>query len=101
MRQQPRVQRLRRHGEHVVRLAGQVDGSTACWALALVAEAPPRAQIVIDLSELTGAEAFGVEVFVRGLRRLTRDRCVRIAGLPRHLDVLAYLADSLSGQHAT
>jgi anti-anti-sigma regulatory factor len=96
-----RIRKRQREGQHVIRFEGEVDGSTACHALDVIARTPPDGRdLVLDLSALTGVEAFGVEVLSRGLRRLARQRRVRILGAPHLLPVLNSLAESLRAQYA-
>jgi anti-anti-sigma regulatory factor len=96
-----RIRRRQRDGQHVVRFEGEVDGSTACHALDVLARTPPDGrELVLDLSLLTGVEAFGMEVLSRGLRRLARERRVRILGAPHLLPFLNTLAASLRAQYA-
>src|SRR5206468_549644 len=75
----PRL-RIRRRvvdGRHVFRLEGDLDGSTACHALDVVARAPRDGrELEIDLSAVRLTEGFGLEVLSRGLSRLARQRSV-------------------------
>jgi len=96
-----RIRRRQREGQHVIRLEGIVDGSTACHALDVLARTPPDGrELVLDLSALSAIEPFGLEVLARGLRALGRQRRVRILGAPHLLPVLSALAASLREQHA-
>jgi anti-anti-sigma regulatory factor len=96
-----RIRRRQRDGQHLVRLEGEVDGSTACHALDVMARTPPDGrELVIDLSALTGVETFGLEVLSRGLRQLARARRVRILGAPHMVSVLHSLAASLIAERA-
>jgi anti-anti-sigma regulatory factor len=77
-----------------------MDGSAACRALEALAHVPPETpEIVLDLSALTGVEAFGLEVLGRGLRQLLRRRRVSIQGSPRLMPVLTSLAGTLLAEH--
>jgi anti-anti-sigma regulatory factor len=96
-----RVRRRFRQGEHVLKFEGEVDGSTACHALDVLARTPPDgSEIVLDLSALTVVESFGLEVLCRGLRRLSRERRLRIQSSPQLIPVLGMLADSLRASRA-
>lgn len=96
-----RVRRRERDRQHVLKFEGQVDGSTACHALDVLARTPPDGrEIVLDLSSLTVVETFGLEVLSRGLRELARERRVRILGAPHLVPMMNQLAASLRAQHA-
>ena len=90
----PRL-RIRRRvvaGRHVFKLEGDLDGSTACHALDVVARAPRDGrELEIDLSAVRLTEGFGLEVLSRGLSRLARQRSVYIVdvGGPWPLGALA------------
>lgn len=95
-----RVRTCRQDGRYVLRLDGEVNGSTACRALDALAHVPPEApEVVLDLSALTAVEAFGLEVLGRGLRGLAGRRRVSIQVSPRLLPVLTSLAGSLIAEH--
>ena len=95
-----RIRTCRRDGRYVLKLDGEVDGSTACRALDALSHVPPETlEVVLDLSALTVVEAFGLEVLGRGLRRLLGRRRVCFQGSPRLLPVLTALASSLTGEH--
>jgi len=97
-----RVRTRHSGGQDVVVLEGEVDGSTACRALEVLARAKPDAgELVLDLSALTAVEPFGLDVLSRGLRRLARARRVRIQVSPPLLPVLTSLAESLLAERAT
>ncbi|HEV8676643.1 MAG TPA: STAS domain-containing protein [Methylomirabilota bacterium] len=96
-----RIRRRQRDGQHLLRFEGEVDGSTACHALDVLARTPPDGrELVLDLSALTGVEAFGLEILSRGLRQLARQRRVRIIGAPHVVSVLHSLAASLQADRA-
>jgi anti-anti-sigma regulatory factor len=96
-----RIRRRLRDGQHVLKFEGAMDGSTACHALDVLARTPPDGrEMVLDLSALTAVEAFGLEVLGRGLRRLARQRCVRIRSTPQLLPVLDILAASAASHAA-
>ncbi len=64
---------------YVLRLRGELDGSTACLVLQAMERAPGRArEVVVDLAEVTELEPFGVDVLSRGARAYGRGRPVRI-----------------------
>ncbi|MGH7321969.1 MAG: STAS domain-containing protein [Candidatus Rokuibacteriota bacterium] len=91
-----RVRTCVRDGCYVLRFDGEVDGSSACRVLDILAHTPRETrEIVLDLSALTGVDAFGLEVLSRGLRQITRERRVRIQASPKLLPVLSSLAGSL------
>src|SRR5919204_2547386 len=91
-----RVRRRSRQGEHILKFEGEVDGSTACHALDVLARTPPDgSEIVLDLSALTVVESFGLEVLCRGLRHFGRERRLRIMSSPKLVPVLSMLAESL------
>ncbi len=95
-----RVRRRQREDRYVLKFEGEIDGSTACHALDVLGRTPPDGrEVVLDFSALTGVEAFGLEVLARGLRRVARERRVRILEAPRLLPVPDWLASSLS-EHA-
>lgn len=96
-----RIRRRQRDGQHLLRFEGEVDGSTACHALDVLARTPPDGrELVLDLSALSGVEAFGLEILSRGLRQIARERRVRIIGAPHIVPVLHSLAASLRADRA-
>jgi anti-anti-sigma regulatory factor len=96
-----RIRRRQRGGQHVLKFEGTMDGSTACHALDVLARTPPDGrELVLDLSALTSIEAFGLEVLGRGLRRLARQRRVRIQSAPHLLPVLDLLAATVASHAA-
>jgi anti-anti-sigma regulatory factor len=71
----------RRGKQYVLQLQGQLDGSTACQALAAVYLAPADVrEIVLDLARLSAVEPFGLDVLRRGVRGGARGRPVRFEG---------------------
>lgn len=101
MRARLRLRTQRRDGQYVLKLEGEVDGSTACRALNVLAATAPRVgELVLDLSGLTAIEPFGLDVLSRGLRTLGRARRVRFEASERLLPVLSSLADTLLAEHA-
>jgi anti-anti-sigma factor len=87
----------RRHGQGlVVRLVGEVDGSSACQALELLrASVDSAGTLVLDLSGVTEVQPFGLGVLARGLRTVARHHLIRITVPPDLLPVLSDVAASL------
>jgi anti-anti-sigma regulatory factor len=67
----------------VSRLQGELNGSTACRILEVVAQAPAQIQqIVVDLGAASAVESFGLDVLVRGIPSCARGRRVQVLGMP-------------------
>jgi hypothetical protein len=91
------VRRRQREDRHIFTFEGAIDGSTACHALDVLGRTPPDGRdLVLDLSGLTGAETFGLEVLSRGLRQIVHQRRVRILGASDLGPALGWLAGSRS-----
>jgi hypothetical protein len=67
----------------VSRLQGELNGSTACRVLDVVARAPAQVrEIVVDLGGASAVEDFGLDVLARGIPSCSRGRPVRVLGVP-------------------
>jgi anti-anti-sigma regulatory factor len=95
------VRRRQREDRHILTFEGAIDGSTACHALDVLGRTPPDGRdLVLDFTALTGVEAFGLEVLVRGLRQIARQRRVRIVGASDLAPALGWLAGDPQGSAA-
>jgi anti-anti-sigma regulatory factor len=96
-----RIRRRSHDGRHVLKFEGEVDGSTACHALDVVARTPQDGwELEIDLSGVRLVERFGVEVLARGLSHLARVRRVRIVSPSELGPAVAMLVQSVQGSPA-
>lgn len=79
MRPHLRIRRQIVDARHVFRMEGELDGSTACHALDVVARVPRDGrELEIDLSAVRLVEGLGLEILSRGLAQLARQRSVSI-----------------------
>lgn len=75
---------------YVSRLQGELNGTTACRILDVVARAPAQVQeIVVDLGGVSTVEDFGLDVLARGIPSCARGRPVRVLGVPARAEASA------------